>query len=107
VVLVRFVTVACDGIIVTKIKAMAISKFLIHWIGQDLQEQRALKDGPLDDWEVGEYAKRLKDDYQHGLFTRRQKEKDVLPGIAIANLVRICFTEVRLSQAQSHAERYG
>ena len=48
----------------------------------------------------------MKDDYQNGLFTKRKEEK-VLPRISVKNLVRICFTEIRLGQAAIHAERYG
>ena len=80
------------------------SKFLVHWIGSDLvKKEKVLTLAALAD----EYAKRLKDDYQNGLFTERKKETNVLPKISMNSLVRICFTEIRLSQAQTHSERYG
>ena len=85
---------------------MPISKFLIHWTGKDLVKRKVVENLP-DDWLVREYAKRLKDNYQNGLFTERKKEKDVLRGLAIDSLVRLCFSEIRLSQAQIHAKRYG
>ena len=85
---------------------MPISKFLIHWTGRDLVKRQSAENLP-EDWLVREYAKRLKDNYQNGLFTERKKEKDVLRGLAIDSLVRLCFTEIRLSQAQIHAKRYG
>ena len=46
------------------------------------------------------------DYYQNGLFTKRTTEA-VIRHMKIKNLLRLCFTEIRLSQAQTHAERYG
>jgi hypothetical protein len=85
---------------------MPSSKFLVHWTGNDKLEEKQ-KRNLSDDWLVQEYANRLKNYYQEGLYAERKKEKDVLPGIAMSNLVRICFTEIRLSQAEVHANRYG
>lgn len=82
------------------------SKFLVHWIGQDLVEEETKK-LTTPDALAKEYARRLKDDYQNGLFTIRKKEPKVLPKISIDHLVRICFTEIRLGQAKTHADRYG
>lgn len=84
------------------------SKFLVHWTGkQDFE--------PLVEAEKREkYAARLKDWYQNGLFARDVNELILrLPGagevdkIKMKHLARICFTEIRLSQAQRHSERYG
>jgi hypothetical protein len=50
------------------------AKFSVHWTGSDFVKN--LKPDAL----VEEYAKRLKDDYQKGLYAKRKKEKDVLPG---------------------------
>ena len=85
---------------------MPISKLLIHWTGKDKIEEKRKK-GFSEDWLVNEYADRLKDYYRRGLFARRKKEVEVLPGVSINNLVRICFSEIRLSQAKDHAARYG
>ncbi|HXM35628.1 MAG TPA: abortive infection system antitoxin AbiGi family protein [Pyrinomonadaceae bacterium] len=83
------------------------SKFLVHWTGKDLE--------PLAEAERSEkYAARLKDWYQNGLFARSVNELILRlpkPGqvdkIKMKNLARICFTEIRLSQAESHSGRYG
>jgi hypothetical protein len=52
------------------------------------------------------YVERLQDDLEKGLFAKRTSE-DSIRNWKIKKLVRICFTEIRLSQAQTHAERYG
>jgi len=85
---------------------MPNSKFLVHWTGNDLIKRKHAENH-LEDWLVNEYANRLKNDYQEGLYTERKKEKEVLPGIAISNLVRICFSEIRLSESGTHAACYG
>jgi hypothetical protein len=76
------------------------SRFLVHWTGEkdieslpnNIRSQR--------------YVERLKDYYQNGLFIKRREEA-VLRGLKIKNLLRLCFTEIRLSHAQKHAARYG
>lgn len=90
---------------------MPHSKFLVHWTGhRDLE--------PLPDHEKTEkYALRLKDWYQNGLFTKRTIDPELAirlsgPGRPVNKLknerfVRLCFTEVRLSQADEHSKRYG
>jgi len=75
------------------------SKFLVHWTGKDIEDR------PVTE-KSGQYVERLKDDLEKGLFTRRTSE-DSIRYWKIKNLVRICFTEIRLSQAQIHADRYG
>jgi hypothetical protein len=77
------------------------SKFLVHWTGKDIEDQ----DRPVTE-KSRLYIERLKDDLGKGLFTRRTSE-DSIRYWKIKNLVRICFTEIRLSQAQIHANRYG
>jgi hypothetical protein len=77
------------------------SEFLVHWTGKDIEikictvpEKSQL------------YVERLKDDLEKGLFTKRTSEA-CIRGYTMKYLVRLCFTEIRLSQAQIHAERYG
>lgn len=81
----------------------AHSKFLVHWTGSsgedDIERQPAKNRPEL-------YLKRLIDYYKNGLFARRTVE-EVVRGMNIKHIVRLCFTEVRLSQAQTHADRYG
>ena len=77
------------------------SKFLIHWTGKDIEDKNCLVTE-----KSGMYVERLKDDLEKGLFTKRTSE-DSIRQWKIKNLVRICFTEIRLSQAQTHAKRYG
>jgi hypothetical protein len=90
--------------------ALMHSKFLVHWTGhRDLES--------LPDHEKKEkYALRLKDWYQNGLFTKRTSDPELairLPEPGHVNklkneeFVRLCFTEVRLSQAKEHSKRYG
>jgi hypothetical protein len=88
---------------------MPHSKFLVHWSGRDLES--------LSDHEKKEkYALRLKDWYQNGLFTKLTRDPELairLSGPGPVNklkneqFVRLCFTEVRLSQADEHSQRYG
>jgi len=75
------------------------SKFLVHWTGKDIEKQPKDKRSLL-------YVERLKDDLREGLFTKATEEA-VIRRLKIKNITRLCFTEIRLSQAQTHAERYG
>ena len=75
------------------------SKILVHWTGKDLESNHSTKKSEL-------YVERLIDDLQKGLFSQRTTEA-VIRKKKIKHLVRICFTEIRLSQARTHAERYG
>jgi len=76
------------------------SRILLHWTGKkDIENKpeaeihRHYLDRLLDYYERGLYAKRMSEDA-----IRKRRTKDV---------VRLCFTEIRLSQAQRHADRYG
>lgn len=76
------------------------STILVHWTGK--------KDIELEPEDVRRkrYLERLLDYYQNGLFAKRVTE-ETLRKRKIKNFVRICFTEIRLSQAKLHADRYG
>ncbi len=75
------------------------SKILVHWTGKNIERNPSANKSQL-------YVERLIDDLQNGLFTKRTTDA-VIRKTKIKNLVRICFTEIRLSQARTHAERYG
>ena len=75
------------------------SKILVHWTGKDIEINPKTKKSQS-------YFERLKDNLQKGLYTKRTTEASIRKW-KIKNLVRICFTEIRLSQAQKHAKRYG
>ena len=75
------------------------SKILVHWTGKDIENSPGANKSQ-------QYVERLKDDCENGLFAKRTSE-NLIRGKKIKNLLRICFTEIRLSQAQIHAERYG
>ena len=79
---------------------MAIhSRLLVHWTGKDIEEYASTE-------QPQKYVERLRDDLKNGLYTKITSE-DAIRKWKVKNLVRICFTEVRLSQAQTHARRYG
>jgi hypothetical protein len=75
------------------------SKILVHWTGKDIENYPEDKRSQL-------YVERLRNDLQEGLYTKTTEEA-VIRGWKIKNITRLCFTEIRLSQAQTHAERYG
>jgi len=76
------------------------SKILVHWTGKrDIENEPEARRAQL-------YLERLRDYYQNGLFAKRTSE-DVIRGMRMANIIRLCFTEIRLSQVQAHSDRYG
>lgn len=78
------------------------SKILVHWTGKiDFEDK-----GFPNDVKATRYVERLRDYYQNGLYLKTTEES-TLRGRKIKRLFRICFTEIRLSQAQTHSDRYG
>lgn len=75
------------------------SKILVHWTGKDIENRPDIEKAQL-------YVKRLTDYYKNGLYAKRTDE-DTIRGRKIINIVRLCFTEIRFSQVQTHADRYG
>ena len=75
------------------------SKILVHWTGKGIEKYPKDENSQL-------YVERLINDLQEGLYTKTTEE-DVIRYLKIENITRLCFTEIRLSQAQTHAERYG
>jgi hypothetical protein len=78
------------------------SKFLVHWTGNGTDDIES----KADIYKPQLYLDRLIDDYKYGLYTKRTSES-VIRGWKINDIVRLCFTEIRLSQAKNHAGRYG
>ena len=81
------------------------SKFLIHWTGKDFHSRNS----PLTHDIREQYIERLRNDCQEGFFV--QKGRETIHGkggtCVNANIARVCFSEVRLSQAEKHAKMYG
>ena len=75
------------------------SKILVHWTGRDI-EKAGCTDKPQ------QYVARLRDDLKYGLYATPVVEAAIRK-VKVKRLVRICFTEIRLSEAQTHAGRYG
>jgi hypothetical protein len=75
------------------------SKILVHWTGKDIENNPEAN-------KEQKYVERLKDDCINGLFTKRTSESAIRK-VKVKYLVRICFTEIRLSKAETHARRYG
>ena len=78
------------------------SKFLVHWTGNGKDDIESISESVRPQ----RYLERLIDYYQNGLYAKRTNEA-VIRGWQIKNIIRLCFTEIRLSQVQTHAERYG
>jgi hypothetical protein len=80
---------------------MAIhSKILVHWTGKDIETN------PNEDEKSRLYVERLKDDLREGLYAKPTIE-DSIRYLKIKDITRLCFTEIRLSQAKTHSDRYG
>ena len=81
------------------------SKFLIHWTGRDFH----VRNSPLTQDLREQYVQRLRDDCEKGFFMKKGRETiHGVGGAKInADISRVCFSEVRLSQAEKHAKMYG
>jgi hypothetical protein len=79
------------------------SQFLMHWTGRSGKDD--IESKPNEE-RPDLYVERLIDYYSNGLFARRTDEA-VVRGMKIKNIVRLCFTEIRLSQVRTHSDRYG
>lgn len=81
------------------------SNFLVHWTGKDIQTDI----NALSNEQRKEYIHRLIDILKNGLWMTIPSE--VIIGKGGSNIIYFgpmtCFTEVRLSQASNHAEKYG
>lgn len=84
---------------------MIHSKFLIHWTGKDINKYNR----EMTDELRKEYVEILNNDLQKGLYMSQGREKiygkdNKCIEIKIA---KVCFTEIKLTQTQEHAKRYG
>lgn len=88
--------------------ALLHTKFLVHWTGKDFHTPT----NALDDNIRSQYITRLIDTLKNGFFMQRNTEEiekiyDVENGWIQAAIARTCFTEIKLSFAKRHAQRYG
>ena len=81
------------------------SKFVVHWTGHDFHPQTSQISRSIRE----QYVERLRDDCLNGLFMKPGEETihGRLTTSIKATISRICFSEVRLSQAEDHARQYG
>lgn len=81
------------------------SKFLVHWTGHNFHKKCAPITRDIRD----RYVERLRDYCLHGLFMKPGTETiDGSNNSRItARISRVCFSEIRLSQAEDHARDYG
>lgn len=85
------------------------SNFLTYWTGKDIE----VKVDRLDDTDRDKYLERLLSILESGIWMNINNEKlvgwsDKGPNSIIqADIPMVCFTELRLSQAQPHYLRYG
>ena len=80
------------------------SKILIHWTGRkDINPECKNMSGDLRE----EYVARLRDICRKGLYMNPGEERiQGINGTWIqAKISRVCFTEIRLSQAKDHAKK--
>ena len=82
------------------------SSFLVHWVGKEFHKP---PDAPLNDKLRNKYVETLIHILENGLEMRRGKEEiyDLNGNLLETFISRVCFTEIKLSQARRHAERYG
>ena len=90
------------------------SDFLIHWTGDDID-----KDYDSNWWQsnksepnkaiIEPYLRRLKYILRYGLWMNQEKGFVEFNGkkIKIPSVARACFTELRLSEARKHAQKFG
>lgn len=95
------------------------SDFLIHWTGKDIDENlqpdwNAKKSSITNDKKIVDaYLERLKNILKYGLWMTRDDAIERLrvnrqnPPFEIPSVPRICFTELKLSEARKHAQKFG
>lgn len=98
----------------TKIDATAAlrrtrSDFLVHWTGHKFDKPP--RKGPVTPEIREQYVNRLKSVLENGFYLYRQEKPEAIAaaewGKYEYNVSLTCFSEVRLSYARDHAQRYG
>lgn len=82
------------------------AKFLIHWTGKDFDQDRKLELSG----EIGKkYLERLRSCLRDGFYMKLEEEEfhDAGGGWIRRDMSRVCFSELKLSKAVSHAKKYG
>jgi len=83
------------------------SDFIIHWTGKDIDNLSNSNKREKDNL----YLERLRDILKYGLWMTKNKEETlvIIDGEKIKrpNVARTCFTELRLSEVQTHAKEFG
>ena len=91
----------------------AHSDYLIHWTGNDIDKQYhhwyRKKDTNLNKDIIEPYLERLKYILKYGLWMTAGKDYIKFHGKKIKrpSFSRTCFTELKLSDAQAHAQKFG
>ncbi len=83
------------------------SDFIIHWTGKDIDNLSNSNRRENDNL----YLERLRDILKYGLWMTKNKEETlvIIDGEKIKrpNVARTCFTELKLSEVQTHAKEFG
>ncbi len=83
------------------------SKFLVHWTGKDITHEKT--PSRLTEEENTKFLSHFRDIVKNGLLMGMGTEKIYgreNTSITIT-IPRVCFTEIKLSQAVGHAQKYG
>jgi hypothetical protein len=85
--------------------AIIHTKFLVHWTGRRFH----VPPTPLNDELRDKYVETLISILENGFEMRKGKEEIFdLDGKVLETFIsRVCFTEIKLSLAREHAQRYG
>lgn len=88
------------------------SDFLIHWTGQDFDDNQWFESDKLETNEdlTEKYFKRLYDILKYGIWMTSDNETPIYFNKLLLNLPstpKCCFTELKLSESRQHAKMYG
>ncbi len=93
------------------------SDFLIHWTGKDIDEKyqpdwtAEFQSITEDDKIINAYLERLKYILKYGLWMTKDNEPEILEAngekFEKPLVARTCFTELKLSEARKHAQKFG